>query len=146
MTFVAPEVLMTRGAKSHRSVLPAAETTKLNAPDSPLAIHTCAALVIRITPGESFQALGADTAIAGGLKNRMLTLDPSFDEANYDCSAFRAFLARLPPSSPRHRRIRQDLRIHLIEPSEEGTDGTRRQRSGATPRVTRCPRVREPMR
>jgi hypothetical protein len=30
----------------------------------------------------AFQALGADTATAGGPKNRMLTLDPSFDETN----------------------------------------------------------------
>ena len=44
----------------------------------------------------AFQALGGDTATAGGLKNRMLALDSSFDEANYGCSAFRAFLARLP--------------------------------------------------
>lgn len=54
----------------------------------------------------------------------MLALDPSFDEANYDCSAFRAFLARLP------HRVRDigksgkgHLRIPLREPGEEGIDG-----------------------
>jgi NYN domain-containing protein/OST-HTH/LOTUS domain-containing protein len=46
----------------------------------------------------AFEVLGGNVATptASQVKGRMLALDPSFDEANYGCSAFRAFLSHLP--------------------------------------------------
>ena len=74
-------------------------------------------LLIRV-----FQALGGDTASAGGLKNRMLALDPAFDEANYGCSAFRTFLACLPHRVRDIGKSGEDLRVQLIDPAKKGTD------------------------
>jgi len=39
---------------------------------------------------------GVETMTAGGLKSKMLALDPAFDEHNYGARSFRAFLAMLP--------------------------------------------------
>lgn len=66
----------------------------------------------------AFEALGGDVVTAGGLKNKMLALDPSFDEGNYGCSAFRAFLARLPHRVRDVGRSGEDRRVQLIEPSD----------------------------
>ena len=44
----------------------------------------------------AFEESNAETMTAGGLKSKMLALDPAFDEHNYGCRSFRAFLALLP--------------------------------------------------
>jgi uncharacterized protein (TIGR00288 family) len=44
----------------------------------------------------AFEEAGADTPTAGTFKNKMLLLDPSFDERNYGCRSFRDFLSRFP--------------------------------------------------
>jgi len=47
-----------------------------------------------------------------------------FEEANYGCSAFRAFLARPPHRVRNIGQSGEDLRIQLIEPSRERTNGS----------------------
>ena len=44
----------------------------------------------------AFEESSADMMTAGGLKSKMLALDPAFDEHNYGSRNFRAFLASLP--------------------------------------------------
>ncbi len=66
----------------------------------------------------AFHALGADTATAGGLKNKMLALDPSFDEGNYGCTTYRAFLGRLTHRVRDVGKSGEDRRYQLIEPSD----------------------------
>ena len=44
----------------------------------------------------AFEESNGETMTAGGLKSKMLALDASFDEHNYGCRSFRAFLAMLP--------------------------------------------------
>jgi hypothetical protein len=44
----------------------------------------------------AFEESNAETLTAGGLKSKMLALDAAFDEHNYGCRSFRAFLALLP--------------------------------------------------
>ena len=43
----------------------------------------------------AFERIPTDAPTAGTIKNKMLALDPSFDEANYGCRSFRDFLARM---------------------------------------------------
>lgn len=68
----------------------------------------------------AFPVLGGDTA-AGGLKNKMLVLEPSRDEGNYGCSAFRVFLARLFHRVRDVGRSGEDHRIQLIESGDTGS-------------------------
>ncbi len=49
------------------------------------------------------------------MKNRMLALDPSFDEANYGCASFRAFLARLSHLVRIEERAGFDVTVSLID-------------------------------
>ena len=44
----------------------------------------------------AFEESNGETMTAGGLKSKMLALDAWFDEHNYGCRSFRAFLAMLP--------------------------------------------------
>ena len=43
----------------------------------------------------AMQQLPTDTPTASAVKNKMLTLDPAFDEANYGCRSFRDFLNKM---------------------------------------------------
>src|ERR1700744_1997849 len=43
----------------------------------------------------AFEESSSETITAGGLKSKMLALDPAFDEHNYGARSFRAFLSRL---------------------------------------------------
>src|SRR6202000_513293 len=43
----------------------------------------------------AFEEANVETLTAGGLKSKMLALDAAFDEHNYGCRSFRAFLGRL---------------------------------------------------
>ena len=54
-------------------------------------IATAEQLLVR-----AFEESNAETMTAGGLKSKMLALDAAFDEHNYGCRSFRAFLAMLP--------------------------------------------------
>lgn len=54
-------------------------------------IAAAEALLVR-----AFEQIPADTPTAGTVKNKMLVLDPAFDQANYGCRTFRDFLSRLP--------------------------------------------------
>jgi uncharacterized LabA/DUF88 family protein len=61
-------------------------------------IGTAEQLLVR-----AFEESNAETLTAGGLKSKMLALDAAFDEHNYGCRSFRAFLAMLPQ------------RVHIVE-------------------------------
>jgi hypothetical protein len=52
---------------------------------------------------------------AGGLKSKMLALDPAFDEHNYGARSFRAFLAMLPKRVGITEAGGPDLTVKLIE-------------------------------
>ena len=53
---------------------------------------------------------------ASEVKSRMLALDPSFDEANYGCASFRAFLALLPHQIRIEGTSGSDITVCLIDP------------------------------
>jgi uncharacterized LabA/DUF88 family protein len=59
--------------------------------DAAFDIASAESLLVR-----AFEESSADTMTAGGLKSKMLALDPAFDEHNYGSRNFRAFLASLP--------------------------------------------------
>ena len=66
---------------------------------------------------ENLRALeesGAETMTAGGLKSKMLALDPAFDEHNYGARSFRAFLAMLPKRVEIVEAGGPDLTVKLI--------------------------------
>ena len=71
---------------------------------------------------------GAETMTAGGLKSKMLALDPAFDEHNYGARSFRAFLAMLPKRVEILEAGGPDLTIKLIEETPKNTR-TRNRRS-----------------
>jgi uncharacterized LabA/DUF88 family protein len=71
---------------------------------------------------------GAETMTAGGLKSKMLALDPAFDEHNYGARSFRAFLAMLPKRVEILEAGGPDLTIKLIEEAPK-TTRTRNRRS-----------------
>jgi hypothetical protein len=58
---------------------------------------------------------GVETMTAGGLKSKMLALDPAFDEHNYGARSFRAFLAMLPKRVEIAEAGGPDLTVKLIE-------------------------------
>ncbi len=65
---------------------------------------------------------------AGGLKSKMLALDPAFDEHNYGARSFRAFLAMLPKRVEIVEARGPDLTVKLIEEPPKATR-TRTRRS-----------------
>ncbi len=66
---------------------------------------------------------------AGGLKSKMLALDASFDEHNYGCRSFRAFLAMLPQRVQIVEAGGPDLTVKLIEEPKKTTTRTRSRKS-----------------
>ncbi len=62
----------------------------------------------------AFEQIGTETPTAGTVKNKMLVLDPSFDQANYGCRSFRDFLNRLPHRVATAGRSGADITIRLI--------------------------------
>jgi hypothetical protein len=78
----------------------------------------------------AFEESNAETMTAGGLKSKMLALDAAFDEHNYGCRSFRAFLAMLP------RRVQiveaggPDITVKLIEEPRQPAR-TRNRKSSA---------------
>jgi len=63
----------------------------------------------------AFEESNAETMTAGGLKSKMLALDASFDEHNYGCRSFRAFLAMLPKRVQIVEAGGPDITVKLIE-------------------------------
>src|SRR2546421_409078 len=64
---------------------------------------------------------GTEAMTAGGLKSKMLALDPAFDEHNYGARSFRAFLAMLPKRVEILEAGGPDLTIKLIEEAPKST-------------------------
>jgi hypothetical protein len=65
---------------------------------------------------------------AGGLKSKMLALDPAFDEHNYGARSFRAFLALLPKRVQVVETSGPDITVKLVDPpaAKPGRSRTRR--------------------
>ena len=63
----------------------------------------------------AFEEANAETMTAGGLKSKMLALDAYFDEHNYGCRSFRAFLARLPKRVQMVETGGPDITVKLVE-------------------------------
>ncbi len=73
-------------------------------------IATAEQLLVR-----AFEESNAEALTAGGLKSKMLALDASFDEHNYGCRSFRAFLAMLPQRVEIVEAGGPDITVKLIE-------------------------------
>jgi len=69
----------------------------------------------------AFEEFNAETMTAGGLKSKMLALDASFDEHNYGCRSFRAFLAMLPKRVQIVEAGGPDITVKLIEEPRKTT-------------------------
>ena len=63
----------------------------------------------------AFEQIGTDTPTAGTVKNKMLVLDPSFDQANYGCRTFRDFLNRFSHHVAVAGRSGADITIRLTK-------------------------------
>jgi NYN domain len=63
----------------------------------------------------AFEESGSETLTAGGLKSKMLALDPAFDEHNYGARSFRAFLTLLPKRVQVVETSGPDIIVKLIE-------------------------------
>src|ERR1700750_1310626 len=64
---------------------------------------------------------GVETMTAGGLKSKMLALDPAFDEHNHGARSFRAFLAMMPKRVEIVEAGGPDLTVKLIEAPRKTT-------------------------
>ena len=64
----------------------------------------------------AFEESSSETLTAGGLKSKMLALDPAFDEHNYGARSFRAFLGLLPKRVQVVEAGGPDITVKLIEP------------------------------
>jgi len=72
------------------------------------------------------------TATGSWLKNKMLALDPSFDERNYDSRSFRAFLSKLPDLVEVSKsRSSPDIRVALVAPRKDGAGRARKAKSAS---------------
>ena len=63
----------------------------------------------------AFEESSSETLTAGGLKSKMLALDPAFDEHNYGARSFRAFLALLPKRVQIVASSGPDITVKLVE-------------------------------
>jgi hypothetical protein len=79
-------------------------------------IATAEQLLVR-----AFEESNAETMTAGGLKSKMLALDAAFDEHNYGCRSFRAFLAQLPQRVQTVETGGPDITVKLIEQPRKNT-------------------------
>ena len=79
-------------------------------------IATAEQLLVR-----AFEESNAETMTAGGLKSKMLALDAAFDEHNYGCRSFRAFLAMLPKRVQIVEAGGPDVTVKLIEEPRKPT-------------------------
>jgi uncharacterized protein (TIGR00288 family) len=68
----------------------------------------------------AFEETAIETPTASAIKGKMLALDSSFNERDYGCASFRAFLARFPERVKRAGRSGNDITLTLIsEPAAE---------------------------
>ena len=80
----------------------------------------------------AFEESSADLMTAGGLKSKMLALDPAFDEHNYGSRNFRAFLASLPKRVQVVETGGPDITVKLIEEARpRKVAPTKRQRAAS---------------
>src|SRR5579859_7416000 len=63
----------------------------------------------------AFGESSSETMTAGGLKSKMLALDPAFDEHNYGARSFRAFLALLPKRVQVVETSGPDITVKLVD-------------------------------
>jgi uncharacterized LabA/DUF88 family protein len=63
----------------------------------------------------AFEESSSETMTAGGLKSKMLALDPAFDEHNYGARSFRAFLALLPKRVQVVETSGPDITVKLVD-------------------------------
>ena len=77
----------------------------------------------------AFGESSSDTLTAGGLKSKMLALDPAFDEHNYGSRSFRAFLALLPKRVQVVQAAGPDITVKLIEEPAAKPARTRSRKS-----------------
>src|ERR1700677_1021306 len=94
-------------------------------------ISAAEALLVR-----AFEESNAETMTAGRLKSKMLALDASFDEHNYGCRSFRAFLAMLPHRVQIVETDGPDIVVKLIE---EPRKPARTRNRKASPRSKNSP-------
>ncbi|WP_410646509.1 NYN domain-containing protein [Amycolatopsis sp. cmx-4-54] len=78
------------------------------------------------------------TPTAGGIKNKMIALDPAFDEANYGCRSFREFLTKLGHRVRVVGRSGNDITVTLINPPTGGVPSV-----GSCAAQPAAPRVEE---
>jgi hypothetical protein len=91
-------------------------------------IATAEQLLVR-----AFEESNAETLTAGGLKSKMLALDAAFDEHNYGCRSFRAFLALLPQRVQTVEAAGPDIVVKLIEePRKPARTRSRKSSSRST--------------
>jgi hypothetical protein len=76
----------------------------------------------------AFEESSGETMTAGGLKSKMLALDPAFDEHNYGARSFRAFLAMLPERVEIAQSGGPDLTVKLVEGAPKKPARTRTRR------------------
>ena len=69
----------------------------------------------------AFEESSSETMTAGGLKSKMLALDPSFDEHNYGCRSFRAFLTLLPKQVEIVEAAGPDITVRLVDQPRPAT-------------------------
>ena len=79
----------------------------------------------------AFSESSSDTLTAGGLKSKMLALDPAFDEHNYGARSFRAFLTLLPKRVQVVETSGPDIQIKLIDEPAAKPARTRSRRASA---------------
>jgi hypothetical protein len=79
----------------------------------------------------AFEEANAETLTAGGLKSKMLALDAAFDEHNYGCRSFRAFLALLPHRVQTVETDGPDIVVKLIEEPRKPVRSRSRRSSAA---------------
>jgi hypothetical protein len=77
----------------------------------------------------AFEESGSETMTAGGLKSKMLALDPSFDEHNYGARSFRAFLTLLPKRVQIAEAAGPDISVKLVDPPAARPARTRNRKS-----------------
>ena len=91
----------------------------------------------------AFEESNGETMTAGGLKSKMLALDASFDEHNYGCRSFRAFLAMLPQRVQIVEAGGPDLTVKLIEEPKK-TTRTRSRKSSTRSNSSAAATARTP--
>ena len=102
-------------------------------------IATAEQLLVR-----AFEESNAETMTAGGLKSKMLALDAAFDEHNYGCRSFRAFLAMLPKRVQIVEAGGPDVTVKLIEePRKPARTRSRKSSSRSNNSSSAAPKTSE---